>query len=111
MNGNINPERSFSSTRHFIYSLHEKNKSCPFLRCLFHFFIFQTVDMTSRKFIEPMLDYSNNKEFIGFQYTDVKGSPYFSDKWMKGKVLLNDKDWVDNLQLKFDQYNNHFIVN
>src|SRR4030095_13721898 len=81
------------------------------------FFVFpifsfsQTVDMTSRKFIEPMLDYSNNKEFIGFQYTDVKGSPYFSDKWLKGKVLFNDKDWVDNLQLKFDQYNNHFIIN
>jgi hypothetical protein len=67
--------------------------------------------MTARKFIEPMLDYSNNKEFIGFQYTDVKGSPYFSDKWLKGKVLLSDQLWVENLQLKFDEYNNHFIVN
>ena len=81
------------------------------------FFVFslilfsQSVDMTTRKFFEQMVDYSNNKEFVAFQYTDVKGSPYFSDKWLKGKVLLNDRVWVENLQLKFDEYNNLFIVN
>ena len=82
------------------------------LSCVFSVFSFsQTVDMTARKFFDQMVDYSNNKEFVASQYTDVKGSPYFSDKWLKGKVLLHDKVWVDNLQLKFDQYNNHFIVN
>ncbi len=71
----------------------------------------QTVDMTGRKVFDQIFDYSSNKEFVASQYTDVKGSPYFSDKWLNGKVFLNDQTWFDNLQLKFDQYNNSFIVN
>jgi len=69
----------------------------------------QTVDMTGRKFFDQIFDYSSNKEFVASQYTDVKGSPYFSD--LNGKVFLNDQTWFDNLQLKFDQFNNSFIVN
>ena len=71
----------------------------------------QTVDMTARRFLDQIFDYSNNKEFLASQYTDIKGSPYFSEKWLKGKVFLNDRVWFDNLQIKFDQYNNSFIVN
>ncbi len=71
----------------------------------------QAVDMTARKFFDQIFDYSNNKEFLASQYTDIKGSPYFSDKWLKGKVFLSDRVWFDNLQIKFDQYNNSFIVN
>ncbi len=70
----------------------------------------QTVDLASRKFIDQSIDYSNNKEFVSFQYTDVKGSPYFSEKWLKGKIFL-DQVWSDILELKFDQCNNYFIVN
>ena len=71
----------------------------------------QTVDMTSRRFFDQIFDYSNNKEFVAAQYTDIKGSPYFSEKWLKGKVFLNDQVCFDNLEIKFDQYNNSFIVN
>jgi len=75
------------------------------------FFSFsQTVDMTGRKFLDQIFDYSNNKEFVAAQYTDVKGSPYFSDKWLRAKVYLNDQVWFDHLQVKFDQYNNSFIM-
>jgi len=71
----------------------------------------QTVDMTARRFLDQIFDYSNNKEFLAAQYTDIKGSPYFSEKWLKGKVFLSDQVWFDNLQIKFDEYNNSFIVN
>jgi len=76
--------------------------------CIFSFS--QTVDLAARKFIDQSIDYSNNKEFVSFQYTDVKGSPYFSEKWLKGKIFL-DQVWSDNLELKFDECNNYFMVN
>jgi len=76
------------------------------------FFSFsQTIDMTGRKFLDQIFDYSNNKEFVAAQYTDIKGSPYFSDKWLRAKVFLNDETSLDRLQVKFDQYNNSFIIN
>jgi|SRR6185295_1000389 len=71
----------------------------------------QTVDLAARKFIDQSIDYSNNKEFVAFQYTDVKGSPYFSEKWLKGKIFLDDQVSFDNLELKFDECNNYFILN
>ena len=45
------------------------------------------------------------------QYTDVKGSPFLFDNWLPGKLILNNGETLQNLQLKFDDYNNKFLLN
>jgi hypothetical protein len=67
----------------------------------------QTVDMTARKFF----DRTNSNVIYTFQYTEIKGTPFLSDKWMKGKAFLDRDVSFDDLQLKLDLYNNKFIIN
>ena len=67
----------------------------------------QTVDMTGRKFFEQ----TNSNVIYTFQYTEIKGSPFLSDRWMKGKAFLDREVSYDNLQIKLDLYNNKFIIN
>jgi hypothetical protein len=67
----------------------------------------QTVDMTGRKFFEQ----TNSNVIYTFQYTEIKGTPFLSDKWMKGKAFLDREVSYDNLQIKLDLYNNKFIIN
>ncbi|HWH61981.1 MAG TPA: hypothetical protein VNS50_01835 [Ginsengibacter sp.] len=67
----------------------------------------QTVDMTGRKFFEQ----TNSNVIYTFQYTEIKGTPFLSDRWMKGKAFLDREVSYDNLQIKLDLYNNKFIIN
>ena len=76
-----------------------------FLHVLFSFS--QTVDMTGRKFFEE----TNSNVLYTFQYTEIKGTPFLSDKWMRGKAFLDHEVSFDNLQIKLDLYNNKFIIN
>ncbi|RYY07899.1 MAG: hypothetical protein EOP43_01850 [Sphingobacteriaceae bacterium] len=37
-------------------------------------------------------------------YTDIKGSPYLSDDWAKGSVLLNNMQAYSNIEVKYNEY-------
>lgn len=44
----------------------------------------------------------NGKLFMEQSYTDVEGSPYLNDLWLKGAVKAAGKSY-DNMELKYDQ--------
>lgn len=37
-------------------------------------------------------------------YSELSGSPYLSNDWIKGTIILGDGKVVDNLDIKFDQF-------
>lgn len=46
-----------------------------------------------------------------YQAVDVQGSQFLFDKWMKGKLILDNGQYIDNVMLKYDIYNSKIVVN
>ncbi|HYM92933.1 MAG TPA: hypothetical protein VET23_02255 [Chitinophagaceae bacterium] len=61
--------------------------------------------LKERKMIDPV---SGNLLYIS-QYEDVKGSPFYSEDWMKAIVIANNNTMFKNMQLKLDVTNNEFL--
>jgi hypothetical protein len=58
-----------------------------------------------------LIDKSNGNFIYISQYVDIRGSQFLYDKWLKGKVSLNNGYLFSDLQLKFDIYANKFVLN
>lgn len=58
-----------------------------------------------------MNDQENGNLLYIAQYTDIKGSPFLFDNWMKGELVLKNGSRIKDVQLKFDNYSNKFIIN
>lgn len=52
---------------------------------------------------QELLKDANGRPVFTRQYTDVQGSPYFSDSWLKGEVKLINGESYKNMDLKYDQ--------
>lgn len=46
-----------------------------------------------------------------YQAVDVQGSQFLFDKWTRGKLTLDNGQYVDNVMLKYDIYNNRVVAN
>lgn len=58
-----------------------------------------------------MNDQENGNLLYIAQYTDIKGSPFLFDEWMKAELILKNNSRIKDVQLKFDNYLNKFIIN
>jgi hypothetical protein len=67
----------------------------------------QQDDLASRQLLDRV---SGNLLYV-FQYVDVKGSPFLMDQWVTGRLDLDQRTYFDRVKLKFDVYNNSFILN
>lgn len=56
-----------------------------------------------------VLQDENGRPLLAIHYTDVQGSPFFADSWIKGKVKLANGDTFDNMDLKYDQVADQLI--
>jgi len=51
------------------------------------------------QFIEDI----TGKPFVELKYTDIQGSPFFSDIWLNGSVKMNDGTIYKDVKLKYNQ--------
>ncbi len=45
------------------------------------------------------------------RYEGVKGSPFYLDDWVKGTVTMQNGQRAENIQLKFNAYENELLMN
>ena len=57
----------------------------------------------------PLIDKVTGNIYAS-QYVDVQGSQFLYDNWLNGMMELKNGAVFTNLQLKFDNYSNKFIV-
>lgn len=50
-----------------------------------------------------VIEDANGRPVLVRQYTDVQGSPYLADEWIKGVVTLNNGKTYKAVDLKYDQ--------
>lgn len=75
------------------------------------FFILLCLLFSSVMYAQMVLhDPVSARTFNTQKYTDIKGSPFLIDKWIKGSVVT-DKGTYDNLELKLDVYDNTLYFN
>lgn len=58
---------------------------------------------------QQLLKDANGRPVFSRHYTDVQGSPYFSDSWLKGEVKLTNGETYKNMDLKYDQVSDELI--
>jgi hypothetical protein len=78
------------------------------LICSFCIFSFAQCQQNQRSSVIDNL--TGNLIYIS-QYVDVQGSQFLYDNWLTGKIELRNGALFNDLQLKFDNYSNKFIVN
>ncbi len=44
-------------------------------------------------------------------HANIEGSPFLFEEWRTGKITLRNNRFFENVQLKFDVYNNKFFYN
>ena len=79
--------------------------SCITLCCIF-LPAFSQDQTTNRRAVDAA---TGNLLYVS-QYTEVQGSPFMVDGWLPAKVIFNNSV-LEHIQLKFDIYNNAFILN
>ena len=52
---------------------------------------------------------ANGRPIFARQYTDVQGSPYFSDSWLRGDVKLANGESYKNMNLMYDQVSDELL--
>ena len=45
------------------------------------------------------------------RYEGVKGTPFYIDAWSKGAIILENDQRIDNVQLKYNVYEDELIIN
>jgi hypothetical protein len=63
------------------------------------FSAFVTLDSFAQQILKDM----NGKQLLETKYVDVKGSPFFEDRYIKGSATLQNKQTFNNLFLRYDQ--------
>lgn len=88
-----------------------KSTNRAFLFCLSFFSCCLINAQNNSETNRKIFDQATGDLLYSFQYTDIKGSPFLFDNWMKGELILENDSRIKDVQLKFDSYGSKFIIN